>query len=149
MRDRLLQTALLLVFGTGVAAAQPIKNPIAVFNGLDKITGSITAFEVNVDQAKEFGSLTVRPRVCNTRDVTERPKTTAFVEVDERLLDGASKRIFTGWMFAESPGLNAVEHPIFDVWLMGCRDPNAPPVPQEVAPPPIDLEKEMVPQDTD
>lgn len=131
------------------AFAQAIKNPIAVFNGLDKITGSITAFEVNIDQEKEFGALKVRPRVCNTRDVTEKPKTTAFVEVDERLLNGASRRIFTGWMFAESPGLNAVEHPIYDVWLTGCRDPNAPPVPQEEAPPEVDLEGETVPQDTD
>jgi len=141
--------ALTLVGVSGPTFAQAIKNPIAVFNGLDKITGSITAFEVDVDREKQFGALTVRPRVCNTRDVTEKPKTTAFVEVDERLLEGGNRRIFTGWMFAESPGLNAVEHPIYDVWLTGCRDPNAPPVPQEEAPPAVDLEGEMVPQDTD
>ncbi|MGE0213473.1 MAG: DUF2155 domain-containing protein [Parvibaculaceae bacterium] len=140
---------LVLLLLSAPALAQPIKNPIALFNGLDKITGRITAFEVKVDETTEFGALAVRPRVCNTRDVTEQPKTTAFVEVDEKHLDGTRKRIFTGWMFAESPGLNAVEHPIFDVWLTGCRDPNAPPVPKEEAPPEVDLDSESVPQDTD
>jgi hypothetical protein len=111
--------------------AQAVKNPIAVFAGLDKITGNTTAFEVKIDETKRFGALDVRPRVCNTRPVTEQPKTTAFVEVDEAKQDGSRKRIFTGWMFAESPGLNAVEHPIYDVWLTGCRDPNAPAVPQD------------------
>ncbi len=53
----------------------------------------------------------------------EQPKTTSFVEVDEIQLDGQEKRIFTGWMFAESPGLNAVEHPVFDVWLTDCQKP--------------------------
>jgi hypothetical protein len=68
----------------------------------------------------------VRARVCNTRPVTEQPKTTAFVEVEEVLLEGGTKRVFTGWMLAESPGLNAVEHPVYDVWLTGCRNPDEP-----------------------
>jgi hypothetical protein len=68
----------------------------------------------------------VRARVCNTRPVTEQPKTTAFVEVEEVLLEGGTKRVFTGWMLAESPGLNAVEHPVYDVWLTGCRNPEEP-----------------------
>jgi hypothetical protein len=79
-----------------------------------------------IDEVKRFGSLDVRARVCNTRPVTEQPKTTAFVEVEEVLLEGGTKRVFTGWMLAESPGLNAVEHPVYDVWLTGCRNPEAP-----------------------
>ena len=63
------------------------------------------------------------PRVCYSRPPTEPPKTTIFVEVDEIQLDGKEKRIFSGWMFAESPGLNAVEHPVFDVWLTDCQKP--------------------------
>lgn len=152
MRWCRLRAGLVLAGFAAAAApgfAQPIKNPIAVFNGLDKITGFITAFEVPIDEARQFGALSVRPRVCNTRDVTERPRTTAFVEVDEQMLEGGSRRIFTGWMFAENPGLNAVEHPIFDVWLTGCRDPDAPPVPQEEAPPDVNLDSEAVPQDSD
>jgi hypothetical protein len=108
------------------AAADAIRNPVALFAGLDKITGTITRFEAEIDEVKRFGSLDVRARVCNTRPVTEQPKTTAFVEVEEVLLEGGTKRVFTGWMLAESPGLNAVEHPVYDVWLTGCRNPEAP-----------------------
>jgi hypothetical protein len=108
------------------AAADAIRNPVALFAGLDKITGTITRFEAEIDEVKRFGSLDVRARVCNTRPVTEQPKTTAFVEVEEVLLEGGTKRVFTGWMLAESPGLNAVEHPVYDVWLTGCRNPDEP-----------------------
>ena len=116
------------------ALADRIANPIAVFSGLDKITGFTTSFEVKIDEQKQFGQLLVRPRVCYSRPPTEEPKTTSFVEVREIEPDQATKPIFTGWMFAESPGLNAVEHPVFDVWLTGCRDPNAAPPTVETPP---------------
>lgn len=61
--------------------------------------------------------------------VTEKPKTTSFIEVDEITLDRKIRRIFTGWMFADSPGLNAVEHPVYDIWLTNCK------LQSEVAPP--------------
>jgi len=122
-----LATLMLLGALAAPAAADPVSNPIAVFAGLDKITGSITAFEIDVGQTKRFGTLNIHPFVCHTQPVTEEPKTTAFVQVDDNLLDGTLKRIFSGWMLAESPGLNAVEHPVYDVWLTGCRNPNAPP----------------------
>ena len=101
--------------------AQKIENPIAVFSALDKITAVVTTIEVPIDQTVRFGTLNVTPRICYTRPPTEPPKTTAFVEVDEVRLDGAKKRIFTGWMFASSPGLNGVEHPVYDVWLINCK----------------------------
>ena len=124
MKRLLSIIALTLVSGLSPANAEgPQKNPIAIFAGLDKITGTITTFEVRINETKRFGSLNVRPRVCNTRPITEEPKTTAFVEVDENKLDGGLKRIFTGWMLAQSPGLNAVEHPVYDIWLTGCRNP--------------------------
>ena len=109
------------------ARADRIANPIAVFTGLDKITGVTTTFETKVGEAKQFGGLIVKADVCYSRPATEEPKTTSFVEVDEVQLDDSLKRIFSGWMFAQSPGLNAVEHPIYDVWLVNCRDPAAPP----------------------
>ena len=143
-----LPGALLLAAAAGTARAGPVQNPIAVFAGLDKITGLITTFEVPVDETRRFGSLNVRPRVCNTRPVTEPPKTTSFVEVDDNQLNGELKRIFSGWMLAESPGLNAVEHPVYDVWLTGCRDPKALPPEQEVTPE-ADIEKENIPKDND
>jgi hypothetical protein len=122
------------------ALAERVANPVAVFAGLDKITGITTAFEIKIGEERRFGGLVVKPDVCYSRSVTEEPKTTSFVEVDELQPDQSRKRVFSGWMFAESPGLNAVEHPIYDVWLTGCRDPNAPPpvVEQPPEPPPLD-----------
>jgi hypothetical protein len=100
---------------------QKIANPQAVFAGLDKITGRIIKFDVAVNETVQFGALQVTPRACYTRPPTETPNTDGFVEVDEVTLQGETRRIFTGWMFAASPGLHAVEHPIYDVWLTDCK----------------------------
>ena len=115
--------------------AQKIVNPTAVFSGLDKITGRITAFDVAINETVQFGALQVTPRVCYTRPPTETQNTDAFVQVDEITLQGEVKRIFSGWMFAASPGLHGVEHPIYDVWLTDCKG-GAPPVVQVQAPAP-------------
>ena len=103
--------------------AERIENQVAVFSALDKVTATIKKLEVPLGKTIEFGSIKVTPRACYSRPPTEKPKTTTFVEVDEIQLDGQVKRIFTGWMFAESPGLHAVEHPVFDVWLTECQKP--------------------------
>jgi hypothetical protein len=101
--------------------AQKIINPTAAFSGLDKITGRITSFDIAINETVQFGALQVTPRVCYTRPPTDTPNTDAFVEVDEVTLQGEVKRVFTGWMFAASPGLHGVEHPIYDVWLADCK----------------------------
>jgi hypothetical protein len=124
------------------AVADPIRHPTAVFAGLDKTTGRIINFDVAIDETVQFGSLNVTPRVCNTRPQTEAPQTTSFVEVDEIVVKQErqarlelkeakadskpdvkqeAKRIFSGWMFAASPGLHGVEHPVYDVWLVDCK----------------------------
>ena len=108
----------------GMATAQRFENQVAVFAALDKVTARISKLEVELNKTSTFGSLKVTPRVCYSRAPDEPPKTSTFVEVEETMLDGQQKRLFSGWMFAESPGLNAVEHPIFDVWLTGCAQPN-------------------------
>jgi hypothetical protein len=100
---------------------QRIANPTAAFSGLDKITGRIFPFEAAIDETVQFGALQVTPRACYTRPPTEPQNTTGFVEVDEITLDSKVRRIFSGWMFAASPGLNAVEHAIYDVWLVDCK----------------------------
>lgn len=110
-------------------SAERLTNPVAVFSGIDKITGRITTFDVYVDETVQFGALQVTPRVCYTRDETEAPKTTTFVEVDEITLDRKIRRIFSGWMFADSPGLNAVDHAVYDVWLDGCKQSSDIPAP--------------------
>jgi hypothetical protein len=101
--------------------SQKIPNKNALFSGLDKITGRVINFDVQIGETVQFGALQVTPRACYTRPPTETPNTDAFVEVDEVTLEGEIKRLFTGWMFAASPGLHGVEHPIYDVWLTDCK----------------------------
>jgi hypothetical protein len=130
-RPRGGRLALVFLLALGLPAqalAEKIQNPIAVFAALDKVTGRISHLEIPINQTVQFGALKVTPRVCYTRPPTEAPHTDAFVEVDETKLTGEVQRIFTGWMFAESPGLHAVEHPVYDVWLTSCKT-SAPPTP--------------------
>jgi hypothetical protein len=101
--------------------ARRIANPTAVFNGLDKITGRITAFDAAIGETVQFGALQVTTRGCYSRPPNETPLTDGFVEVDEVTLQGDVRRIFTGWMFAASPGLHGVEHAVYDVWLVDCK----------------------------
>jgi hypothetical protein len=103
------------------ALADKISNPIAVFNGLDKITGRIISFEVAINETVQFGALQITPRVCYSRPPTDAPQTDSFAQVDEIDEQKQIKRIFSGWMFADSPGLHGVEHPIFDIWLTACK----------------------------
>ena len=107
------------------ARADRISNALAVFAALDKVTGRVSPLEIKMGQTVTFGALKVTAKACYTRPPTETPLTSAFIEVDELLLDGSSRRIFTGWTFAESPGIHAVEHPTFDVWLTSCKMPEA------------------------
>ncbi|MFO1185604.1 MAG: DUF2155 domain-containing protein [Bauldia sp.] len=104
-----------------LAADTRIVNPVAAFAGLDKVTGRIINFDVYINETVQFGSLQITPRACYSRPPTEAPFTNTFVEVDEITIDRNRKRIFTGWMFADSPGLNAVEHAVYDVWLTACK----------------------------
>jgi hypothetical protein len=106
---------------TQTPEGERIANPTASFSGLDKISGRIIMFEVALNETVQFGALQVTPRACYTRPPTETQNTTAFVEVDEITLKAEIRRIFSGWMFANSPGLNAVEHSIYDVWLIDCK----------------------------
>lgn len=111
------------------AAAQPIANPVAAFAGLDKITGRITKFDVYINETVLFGALEITPRACYNRDADEAQRTSSFIEVDQRSLTGTSKRIFTGWMFADSPALNAIDHAVYDVWLIECKTSTDVPLP--------------------
>jgi len=115
------------------AQAERIRNPVAEFTGIDKITGRIITFDVYVDETVQFGALQVTPRVCYSSPDTEEAKTDSFVEVDEITLDRKIRRIFSGWMFAESPGLNAVEHSVYDVWLKTCKQDSDVPKPEASA----------------
>ncbi|MBB4122260.1 MULTISPECIES: DUF2155 domain-containing protein [Martelella] len=104
----------------GPALAARVENPVAVFGGIDKITGRTYTFDAYVGETVQFGRLQVTPRVCYSRDETEEQQVDAFVQVDKVSLQNEVSRIFSGWMFADSPALNAVEDPIYDVWLTDC-----------------------------
>ena len=142
--------------GDEVVTAPPatkITNKQAVFSGLDKITGRIISFDVDINETVQFGALRVRPRVCYTRPATEAANTDAFIEVEEITLQGEVRKIFSGWMFAASPGLHGVEHPIYDVWLTDCKGPDTtiaqdapPPPPRPAAPPPAPKRQPRPPQ---
>jgi hypothetical protein len=122
--------------------AQKVVNKKASFSGLDKITGRIINFDEDIGETVQFGALRVKTDACYTRPATETANTDAFVEVDEITLQGEVKRIFSGWMFAASPGLHGVEHPIYDIWLVDCKVPDAtivsaqPDAPKPPPPPP-------------
>jgi hypothetical protein len=125
-----------------------VTNKKATFSGLDKITGRIINFDEDIGETVQFGALRVKTSVCYTRPSTEAANTDAFVEVDEITLQGEVKRIFSGWMYAASPGLHGVEHPVYDIWLTDCKvpdqtivsaqpdPPKAPPPVQQKRPPP-------------
>ncbi len=123
--------------------ASKIVNKKASFSGLDKITGRIINFDADIGETVQFGALRVKTDACYTRPATETTNTDAFVEVDEITLQGEVKRIFSGWMFAASPGLHGVEHPIYDIWLSDCKGPGQtivsaqPDPPKPPAPPPV------------
>ncbi len=105
----------------GPAAADKLKHPVAVFSGLDKITGRIITFEVGANETVQFGSLQITERVCYSRPPTETPQTDTFVEIDNIDANNDYKRVFTGWMFAGSPSLHALDHPVYDIWLLRCK----------------------------
>ena len=115
----------LLLAGFGLTfspvVAEKINNNIAVFAALDKVSARISHLEVPLNTTVEFGALLITPRACHTRPPPETPHTTAFVEVQEIQLDQTKAPLFIGWMFAESPGIHGVEHPVFDVWLTSCK----------------------------
>jgi hypothetical protein len=128
VRARLAVTAAVAILVATPALAETIANPIAEFSGLDKITGRITDFDVYIGETVQFGALQITPRACYTRPPTETQRTEVFVEVDQVSLKGSITRVFDGWMFADSPALNAIDHPVYDIWLTDCKQQsNVPP----------------------
>ena len=99
----------------GVARAET-----AVLQGLDKITARISTFEAAVNQSAQFGSLEITVRRCDKTPPEEPPESAAFMEVVDNRPDSPSVVLFSGWMFASSPAVSALEHPVYDVWVIDC-----------------------------
>lgn len=109
------------------APAQPAPPPppkpitAAVLQGLDKITARVTPIKVPLGQTVRFGTLEIQVKACNKRPPEEPPESAAFVEIQERKPGEQPARVFAGWMFASSPALSALEHPVYDVWVTDCQ----------------------------
>mgnify|MGYP003642299842 CR=1 FL=1 len=122
--------ALATLAGASAVSAAPYSE--AVFGGLDKITARVSKFSATLDTPTRFGALELTVRACDMRPPEETPQTAAFVEIrqineEDHSVDPTP--IFKGWIFAESPGLNGLEHPVYDVWLKTCKTAIAPSAP--------------------
>jgi len=118
IRAALVVVALLCLGGS--AFAQDARG-IAVLRALDKVTARVSTLEAPVGREVRFGTLRILVRTCRKRPPEETPETAMFLEILDLRPQGAPQRVFTGWMFASSPALSAMEHPTYDVWPIDCR----------------------------
>ena len=127
MHSRLLIVRLLgvvvvvvVLFGTALARASPHRT--AVLQGLDKVTARVSTLSAPVGATVRFGTLEVIVRHCDKRPPEETPESAAFVDIWQARSGESSAFLFRGWMFASSPALNALEHPVYDIWVLDCED---------------------------
>lgn len=118
------------VLGANSVYAAEIDTNMAQMQAMDKITGKVKVIEVPVGGEIKFGSFSVVVRSCKTNAENEIPENFAFVDVTDKSFDQDEFNIFKGWMFSSSPAVNAVEHPIYDVWLLKCF--NGEPKPEQL-----------------
>jgi hypothetical protein len=114
-----------LLPGLLVAAGAARAETVAVLQGLDKTTARVSKFDAPVGQAVRFGTLVITVRACIKHPPEEEPESAAFLQIDE-VRQGernsvVSQQVFSGWMFASSPALSALENPIYDVGVLDCR----------------------------
>jgi len=116
-----LLSALLLAALSASAAAETTPEPVAVLQGLDKITARVSKFEAPVGAPVQFGTLAIRVRDCEKSSPEDTPESAAFLEIDESRQSNVRTRVFSGWMFASSPALSALQNPVYDVNVLDCR----------------------------
>ncbi|HER25787.1 MAG TPA: DUF2155 domain-containing protein [Rhodospirillales bacterium] len=121
IRRLLFLTALVL---PGQALAEPYN--MAVLQGLDKVSARVSTIEAPVGDSITFGTLEIIVRTCDKRPPEDTPESAAFLDIWEVRPGEPAESIFRGWMFASSPALSALEHPVYDVWVLDCK--NAEPV---------------------
>ena len=100
------------------ADARPAK--VAVLQGLDKVTARIFTIRAPIGESVRFGTLVIVARTCRKRPPEEASETTAFLEISDDKPDEPPRSVFSGWMFASSPALSAMEHAVYDVWVIDC-----------------------------
>jgi len=105
--------------GTATAAAH---GPLTlIMRGLDKISGRPTILIAPIGKTIQYATLSITARTCYSTPASETPETAAFVQIDDHRPDKPQRRVFSGWMYASSPGLNGMQHPLYDVWVINCR----------------------------
>jgi hypothetical protein len=97
----------------------------ARLQALDKVTARVTELALGVGESVTYGSLKITLEACRKTPPTEEPESAAFLEIDDDPPDAEAQRVYSGWMFASSPGLAALEHPVYDVWLLDCSTPSS------------------------
>lgn len=115
----LILTAAAMFVATASNATE-IEMNTARMQAMDKITGHVNVINVPVNGMVNFGSMSIVVRSCKTRPVEEAPENFAFVDITDKSLKGEEVNVFKGWMLSSSPATNALEHPIYDVWLLQC-----------------------------
>ncbi|WP_366657291.1 DUF2155 domain-containing protein [Fodinicurvata sp. EGI_FJ10296] len=153
--------SLILAFGLSAILAAPvsaiaqgnapdINNEYAVLQALDKISARVSRIVTRVGEPATFGSLTIHARACRTRPPEETPENAAFLQIVDNPPEEEEALVFSGWMYSSSPAVSALDHPVFDVWVVACADepplededfgdtergtvslPNSPPLPQQ------------------
>jgi hypothetical protein len=119
---------------TTAASAKMIPEPIAVLQGLDKISARTSQIEAPVGASIKFGTLSITVRDCEQSPPEDPPENAAFVQIYETPPGEDTKRLFSGWMFSSSPALSELEHPVYDVTLLACKAPSAPAAPPSTPP---------------
>jgi hypothetical protein len=117
--------ALAAASAASAASAAMIAEPIAVLQGLDKVAARVSQIEAPVGRSINFGTLSILVRDCETSPPEEPPNNAAFLQIYETPLGEATKRLFSGWMFSSSPAISQLEHPVYDVTLLGCKAASA------------------------
>lgn len=115
--------ALLLVLvslGASAQEAEDLSLRTVVLGGLDKVTAKVVTKEAPVGQPVRFGTLEIVARACKKHRPEENPESAAFLDIWELRPDQPAAGVFRGWMFASSPALSAMEHPVYDVWVLDC-----------------------------
>jgi hypothetical protein len=118
------------------ASAAMIPEPTAILQGLDKISARVSQIEAPVGRSVGFGTLSIMVHDCEKSPPEDSPENAAFIQIYETLPGEEKKRLFSGWMFSSSPALSGLEHPVYDVTLLGCKAPNTPPGSSPPAEPP-------------
>ena len=107
--------------GQQQAASPELSLDMAVLGGLDKITARVVTIEAPVGEPVRFGTLEIVARACKKRRPEESPESAAFLDIWDIKQGQPALGVFRGWMFASSPALSAMEHPVYDIWVLDCR----------------------------